>query len=519
MKSVAHTSVLRRLIVVGLFFALIWLVAPDITHAGGFGERLSNGSFEEGFADNGVALGWTAFNNGGAADYIYRDDTGARFLADGKHSQFLRLSTMNYFVTDPNRYSGIYQTVAVTAGTAYTLTLNGMMRVLPNDLDKNNWSYIVQWGIDPNGGTDWGKVLWNDLPWNTTYNEDDQGTLSRYTTTLVAPSNKLTLFIRALKKFPTNYRTLFVNFDGISLTGQMPTTGVGDTTPAFNITLPPYVYTTKPFTVRVTATDAIGVAEIKLTDDGNVVGTSTNAVGMLAKTVDFVWTPMTAGTHLIQVDVRNETGKTTGILQAVQVKAIAEFLQNRDFEDGFAPEGVALKWGAFNNGGRNVIEQLYDDTWKPVVASGKHSQLIEISTLGHGEFDPYAESDRYAGICQVVTGLTRDATYYLNANGALRITEGDQHTTDWSWAAQWGYLPSADPSCGAWNSVNNWQVFPWQNVGYRETPPQINATTYTFTAPSDTITIYFAAWKKWAIGAREFLVNFDNLSLAGYSAR
>src|SRR5512141_1245388 len=126
----------RMVIVLVLVLALAALGSSVLVAADT--NRLSNGSFEDGFAANGVALGWTGFNNGGSAEYIYRDDTGPRFAVDGKHSQFLRISTMAYSVPAPDRYSGIYQTGAVVAGSPYTLTLSGMLRVNADDPDKNN---------------------------------------------------------------------------------------------------------------------------------------------------------------------------------------------------------------------------------------------------------------------------------------------------------------------------------------------------------------------------------------------
>src|SRR5512135_1409268 len=135
---------MRRFSIMAIAFLLALGFAAAAAQAAGPGERLVNGSFEEGFGTNGVAVGWTGFNNGGSAEYIYRDDTGPRFAVDGKHSQFLRISTMNYFVTEPDRFAGIYQTANVVPGSQYTLTMYGMLRVLANDPDKNNYSYVVQ---------------------------------------------------------------------------------------------------------------------------------------------------------------------------------------------------------------------------------------------------------------------------------------------------------------------------------------------------------------------------------------
>lgn len=479
----------------------------------GVDNRLSNGSFEEGFAPNGVGLGWTAFNNGGSADYIYRDDTAARFAADGTHSQFLRISTLDYFDTEPDRYSGIYQTVAVVPGNPYTLTLSGMLRVLANDVDKNNWSYVVQWGVDPLGGAEWRKVAWNDVPWSTTYGEDETGALSKFTTTVNAASDKLTIFIRAVKKWPTRYRVLFVNLDAISLTGASPAV---TSSPALDVIAPKLVYTTKPFAVHVSTSDQLGVSDIRLYDGATLVSRASHATGPLTKETDFTWTPTVSGTHVLRVEARNEVGKTVTTTRAVEVVPIAEFLRNGDFERGFAASGVALDWAGFHNGGRKVWYTFANDPWPPVVKSGKQSQFMAISMMGYGETDPDLESDRYAGICQVVTGLTQGATYYLTANGTLRITEGDKHTDDWSWTAQYGYVPGISADCAAWPSVTNWDALPWGHVDYNTLTPKMNTFTTVITAPSDTITLFFRAWYKWAIGSREFAVNLDNLSLAGY---
>jgi hypothetical protein len=508
-----HHRTARSALLIGSLFALglALLTAPTLL-AGGFGERLSNGSFEEGFASNGVAQNWTGFDNGGTAYYHFQDDTSPAFNYDGKHSQLIQISTVGYAVSEPDRYAGIYQTIAVVAGTPYTLTMHGMLRTLPNDPDMNNWAYVVQWGIDPTGGTDWGKVDYQTLPWRDTYDWQRPGPLSHFTTTFVAPSNKITLFIRVLKKFPTYGRDLYVNLDGISLTGPIPSNG----SPKVEVVPPTFVYTTKPFPVKVTTSDNVGVRQVKLFEEDKLVASESNAVGPLSRNIEFAWTPTITGTRTLKVEVTNELGTTTVVTKTVNVVPIVEFVKNGNFEGGFTPQGVALQWGSFHNGGRNVMQQLYDDTWLAVVTSGKHSQLIEINTTQHGYYDPYAEADRYAGMCQTIQGLTPQASYYLSANGALRVTEGDQHLDDWSWVAQWGYLVGQDPQCSKWEQVSNWQVIPWGTVVYRETPPKMMPFSTVIFAPADTITLYFRAWKKWAVGAREFTLNLDDISLAGY---
>jgi hypothetical protein len=515
MHLVTRHRILRRTVFLALMLALVLGITPLHVNAGGYGERLSNSSFEEGFAGNGVGANWVGFDNGGSAFYHFQDDTSPAFNYDGSHSQLIEISTVNYISTEPERYAGIYQTVSVIAGTQYTLTLHGELRVLPNDPDVNDWAYIVQWGIDPTGGNDWGSVAWKDVPWQNTYDWQQPGPLSDFTTTFTAPSNKITLFIRALKKFPTYGRDLFVNLDGISLLGQLPG---GGTAPQVDVTWPSFVYTTKPFPVHVNASDAVGLSKINLYDNDKIATGVTYSVGPLTKQIDFAWTPNISGTHTLTVEAINTFGMTTTVTNTISVVPIVEYFKNGNFEGGFVGDAVANFWGFFNNGGRDVYQVPYDDTWKPVATSGAHSQLLEINTTMYGENDPYQETDRYAGICQVVTGLTPGASYYVTGNGILRVSEVEDtvHLDDWSYVAQWGYQPGTNSDCSEWGSVSNWQTLPWGHVDYRESPTKINSFTYVITTPSDTLTVYFRAWKKWAIGAREMLLNFDDLSFAGY---
>jgi hypothetical protein len=512
-----HLTCLRALLVLVVFVLAVGLTATT-TSAGGYGERLSNGSFEEGFDGNGVGTNWLEFNNGGSAFYHFQDDVSPAFAYDGKHSQLIEVSTMNNFVTEPERYAGIYETVSVAAGTQYTLTMHGMLRVLPDDPDMNNWAYLVQWSIDPNGGTDWSGVTWKDVPWQNTYDWQKPGPISVYVTTFTAPSNKITLFIRALKKFPTRYRDLFVNLDGISLFGQLPGTAGSSGAPQVDVTWPTLVYTTKPFPVHVNASDAIGLSKISLYDNDKSAANLTYSVGPLTKQVDFAWTPSISGTHTLRVEAVDEMGFTTSVTRSMGVVPIVQFLKNGSFESGFVGGAIANSWSFFNNGGRDVYQVPYDDTWQALTTSGQHSQLLEINTAMYGMNDPYQEADRYAGICQVVTGLTPGASYYVTGNGLLRVSEVEEpiHLDDWSYVGQWGYMQGAQPDCSTWDSVSNWQTLPWGHVDYREAPTKINSFTYVIFAPGDTLTVYFRAWKKWAIGAREMLLNFDDLSFAGY---
>lgn len=95
-----------KFLIIPLFILALGLILlPTPTIAGGFGERISNGSFEEGFGYEGVALNWKSFNNGGRALYGYQDDTDHLLVFDGKHSQLIEINTLHNNVTDPERVS------------------------------------------------------------------------------------------------------------------------------------------------------------------------------------------------------------------------------------------------------------------------------------------------------------------------------------------------------------------------------------------------------------------------------
>ena len=156
----------------GILVALVVLVVvasgvitlPRVFSLNGMGERLTNGNFEEGFAPDGVALGWKRFDNGGRASYGWYDETWNKAIYEGKHAQLIEINSFNWFPTDPDRYAGIYQTVSVVPGAAYQLTINALMRTTEADMITSGYGYRVQYGIDYNGGQDWTAVAtWIDI--------------------------------------------------------------------------------------------------------------------------------------------------------------------------------------------------------------------------------------------------------------------------------------------------------------------------------------------------------------------
>ncbi|MCD6290249.1 MAG: LysM peptidoglycan-binding domain-containing protein [Anaerolineae bacterium] len=180
---------------------------------------LHNGDFEQGFYSWGVGYYWGWFHNDGQATYSFYDDQWDKVVAEGEHAQLIEISTRNMAASDADRYAGIYQVVdGLQPGVQYELSLKGMMREEAPHPDEDTYRYRVQWGYLPGGGLDWTQVTnWVELPWDTIYTRTAPGDPLSYKTTFVAPSSRVTIFIRAWKKWPTVGRELDVDLDAITL--------------------------------------------------------------------------------------------------------------------------------------------------------------------------------------------------------------------------------------------------------------------------------------------------------------
>ena len=510
---------LKRTFIAAVLLALVAAVVavPGIQIAGGAVERLTNGDFESGFYSTPagfVGNGWGWFTNAGEARYGFYDETWDPVVYDGEHGQLIEINTFCRGGSDPDRYAGIFQTVAVVPGETYELSLHGMLRALADDPDRSGYNYRVQYGIDYSGGTDWTAVTdWVEVPWDTVHPRLAPGTIDSFSTTVEATGPRLTLFVRAWKKWGTVSRELDVNFDAISLKGAMPAEGGedGDGAPSVVAAIPAFVVAGWPYNVNVYSSNGVGVTKLELFDDDELVGSVEFDVGLLTLNRTFTWTPQTPGAHVIKAVATDSAGQTASEITLVDVGALGEFLVNGSFEDGFhaVPLGaVGNGWGWFANGGE-ARYGFYDETWDPVVYDGEHGQLIEINTFCRGGSDP----DRYAGIYQTVSGLTPGATYKLSFRGMLRALADDPDRSGYNYRIQWGY----DPAGGTdWTLVDNWVEASINTVHPRLSPGSMTAYTVEFQAPSPQITLFIRAWKKWGTVSRELDVNLDAISLSGF---
>ena len=84
-------------------------------------------------------MGWSSFNNGGA-EFSYFADTWPAVLGETGPGQVMRIRNAGL----PDRYLGIYQTVSVVPGQAYTLSLSGLVRTNSGDVNYSKYGYRLQ---------------------------------------------------------------------------------------------------------------------------------------------------------------------------------------------------------------------------------------------------------------------------------------------------------------------------------------------------------------------------------------
>jgi hypothetical protein len=158
---------------------------------------LRNGDFEEGFQPDELGNYWSRFDNGGA-DYSFHIDDWPLVVVEGEHTQMLEIKNAQV----PDRYFGIYQTAEVIPGEVYTFSMRGLVRTNTGDVEKTRHGYRLQVGFDLNGGQGWEAVTeWVELPWDEQQRVQDNFRFDAYTATLTAESDRLTVFIRACKKW------------------------------------------------------------------------------------------------------------------------------------------------------------------------------------------------------------------------------------------------------------------------------------------------------------------------------
>lgn len=190
---------------------------------------IKNGSFEERDADDpDKAVGWEHYTNGRAVFGFY-DETWPEAVYKGEYAQLMEINQVEANVLD--RVIAIHQTMDVVPYTIYNLKVHAIMRTQTHAADRNKHEVEMHWGIDPSGQGNYDNVQeWHILPLEEQYRLGSTGEYPediplRYE--IVEDSfetpdtNRITLFIRGLKKFPTGTEVNF-DLDELSLVGPPP---------------------------------------------------------------------------------------------------------------------------------------------------------------------------------------------------------------------------------------------------------------------------------------------------------
>ena len=189
--------------------------APATGVAPSAANLVGNGGFENGFVE-GIAVGWQRFATG-LVQAGWQDDTWEPVLYEGSHAQLLTLKE----ASQRDQYVGIFQTMTVAPAATYVLTLHGLIRSDEGSIVKSNFGYRLQYGIDYAGGQDWQSpgVQWVELPWDEqprTIPPAGGYRIETYAATVMSQGPRLTLFVRAWKKWPGAAEGDY-DIDGVSL--------------------------------------------------------------------------------------------------------------------------------------------------------------------------------------------------------------------------------------------------------------------------------------------------------------
>lgn len=435
-----------------LMVMLVAVIVTSVAKNAPTGELLKNGDFEGGFAATGgcgaVGTAWGCFTSGGRAGYGFYDEGWAPVVV-GKHAQLIEINTKKD-AADANSTAGIYQTVHVVKGQVYQLKFKALMRADDLAAGGDPWRYVVLVGLSQDGSTDWSKASWQEV--NAGPIQDRANPSGYYDVSLPikATGDALTVFIAGRMKWGDWNREVDFDFDAISLTGPLPARPGLPHQPKpqpLPEPPPPPLHPTHP------PLPPVVVPKPQLVCDG------------------------------------------------------PNLLANGNFEGGFDAYGTAKYWTAYNNGGA-ANYGYYDDTWAPVVAEGKHAQLLEINSKGMSATQP----DRWIGIYQRVWWLEKGATYQFSARSMIREEAAHADEDANRYEVHWGYRTGDGPIASLADLSGRWGM-PVSGISVRTAPGSYSSYSTTFTASSDKLVLYLLGLKKWATVEREVDFDFDDVQL------
>jgi hypothetical protein len=449
--------------------------APQIAPVSVYSERIRNGSFESGFDDQGVGVGWSRFTSG-AATYEFTDESLPLAHYDGQHAQRIRVEG----AIEPLCYAGIFQTASVVPGVTYQLSLHGQIRTEQEDVKVGPCDCRVQVGFDYNGGQDWRRVrAWIDLPWDQQWPGSAELVLNGYQMLMVPPHSQLTIFIRTWNEWVGAGRVEYT-LDHISLVGLTPPEEV-----VAAPTPPSPTKTTMPPTATPQQTL---VAPTRVPPTKTAMPVTATPQQTLAAPTRMPATPT------------SRPQETEVAPQITPASVFSERIRNGSFEDGFDDQGVGVGWNHFTTGA--AAYQFADESWPPARYDGEHAQRIQVEGA--------TEPDRYAGIFQTVT-VVPGATYQLSLHGLIRTGQGDVKVSRCGDRVQVGFDYNGGQD---WGRVQAWIELPWDEQRLDMQRPVFDDYQMPVVPAGPRMTIFIRTWNKWPEAGRvEYTL--DRISLVG----
>lgn len=197
-------------------------VTYKVTTVPTMGNVIKNGSFEDGFDEQGVALDWTPFSNGDAV-FVWADELQPTYVSHDLHAQRMQIMGPG----QPDRFIGIYQTVDVVAGETYTLALHGLIRSSTAKDDSGPFGHRMQWAIFEGVQTNWYEAnqdwaSWTDPGWNDVKLDAKNPAINAFVQQITPETDQITLYIRGWTKWPILGSEAMFYVDGVSLEGPIP---------------------------------------------------------------------------------------------------------------------------------------------------------------------------------------------------------------------------------------------------------------------------------------------------------
>ncbi len=192
---------------------------------------IKNGDFEKPWETSDVAPDWEPYNNG-RAEFGWYDEQWLEAVHGGEHAQLMEIFHVEANVLD--RIIAVHQTVDVVPDAKYDLTIHALMRSQAPAGDRNKYEVEMHWGIDLLGEGNYDNVtVWHPMPLTEQFRLGSTGKFPEDVplfyeiitgTVYTTDTNRITLFIRGLKKFSTGTEVNF-DIDNVALVGPPPGTG------------------------------------------------------------------------------------------------------------------------------------------------------------------------------------------------------------------------------------------------------------------------------------------------------